>query len=270
MIVCRNFLFFLALFALTAAFAEAKRIVAVGGTVAETLVLLGAEKHLVATDTTAQYPESIAKLPKVGYQRTLSLEGILSMRPDLVLASVEAGPPGVLERLEKMGIRVVRLPDNHDADSAAAMLAAIGAAIGVNGEVADFIKDFCSQLKMLTAKTPDSKPKALFLLSMQNRLAAGRETKADAMFNLIGLENVFADVKGYKPLSPEALAQLQPEWLIIMGGPSAPPAWQNDVALKNTPAGRSGQVLVVDGMFFLGFGPRLPEAVAWARAAIFK
>ena len=57
---------------------EAKRIVAVGGTVTEILYALGAEDRIVARDSTSSYPAGALSKPDIGYMRALSSEGILS------------------------------------------------------------------------------------------------------------------------------------------------------------------------------------------------
>ncbi len=62
------------------------RIVSLGGAVTETLVALGEEDRIVARDATSTWPARIRDLPDVGYIRALSPEGVLSMRPDLILA----------------------------------------------------------------------------------------------------------------------------------------------------------------------------------------
>jgi ABC-type hemin transport system substrate-binding protein len=78
------------------------RIVSVGGAVTEIVYRLGAAEHLVGVDTSSTYPAAATQLPQVGYQRMLSVEGVLSLRPTLVLLSVEAGPPDA-EALLKLG-----------------------------------------------------------------------------------------------------------------------------------------------------------------------
>src|SRR5690349_9704764 len=64
--------------------AVAQRIVAVGGAMTEIVFALGEGAKIVAVDTTSLYPpRAIADLPKVGYLRMLSTEGLLSTKPDL-------------------------------------------------------------------------------------------------------------------------------------------------------------------------------------------
>lgn len=68
-----------------AAQAAPKRVVVIGGALAETAFALGGAEtpryRLVGADTTCTYPDAAKRLPKVGYQRALSAEGLLSLRP---------------------------------------------------------------------------------------------------------------------------------------------------------------------------------------------
>ena len=57
-----------------------------------------AESVLVARDLTSIYPPQITKLPSVGYHRALSAEGIISMRPTMLLTDGNLGPDAVVSR----------------------------------------------------------------------------------------------------------------------------------------------------------------------------
>ena len=70
--------------------APQEKIVTLGGDVTEIVYALGASSSLVARDSTSQWPQAANVLPDVGYLRQLNAEGILSMRPTLVLASAQA------------------------------------------------------------------------------------------------------------------------------------------------------------------------------------
>ena len=63
------------------------RVVSVGGAVTEILYGLGLEKNIVGIDTTSLYPpRAAAEKPSVGYMRQLSAEGVLGLRPTVILA----------------------------------------------------------------------------------------------------------------------------------------------------------------------------------------
>lgn len=107
----------------------------------------------------------------------------------------------------------------------------------------------------------------LFLISVGRGapMASGSGTAADAMIGLAGARNAVTGFEGYRPLSTEALIGLAPDALLLpehaaraVGGGAA----ALEVAgLLRTPAGRSGRVVVMDGLKLLGFRPRTPEAV---------
>ena len=79
--------------------AWAAGLVSIDGALTEIVYALGAEDRLVGVDSTSVYPEAVQSLPQVGYMRQLSAEGILSLQPDLVLATRDAGPEPVFELL---------------------------------------------------------------------------------------------------------------------------------------------------------------------------
>ncbi|SUC46631.1 Hemin-binding periplasmic protein hmuT precursor [Providencia stuartii] len=66
--------------------------------------LMQALKWLLG-DSTSLHPAQAVKLPDVGYMRMLNAEGVLSMRPTLVLASELAKPSMALSQIEKSGVK---------------------------------------------------------------------------------------------------------------------------------------------------------------------
>ena len=99
---------------LTAFAAAQEKIVSLGGDVTEIVYALGAESSLVARDSTSQWPQPATALPDVGYLRQLNAEGILAMRPTLVLASAQAQPSLALKQVEQSNVRVVTVPGSND------------------------------------------------------------------------------------------------------------------------------------------------------------
>ena len=103
------------LFSHAAAAAELpQRWVSSGGSLSEWVVRLGGEGRLVGVDTTSLHPQSLRQLPSVGYQRALSAEGVLSLRPDILIGSEEMGPPPVVAQIAAAGVRVESLSAKPD------------------------------------------------------------------------------------------------------------------------------------------------------------
>lgn len=64
-----------------------QRIVTIGGDITEIVFALGAGDQVIARDSTSLVPEQVKSLPDVGYMRMLNPEGILSVKPTLIIAS---------------------------------------------------------------------------------------------------------------------------------------------------------------------------------------
>lgn len=255
-----------------------RRVIAIGGALVETIYALdaqnGARSALVATDTTSTYPEAAQRLPKVGYQRALSAEGLLSLHPDLILASTEAGPPGVLTQVRQAGVEVLSFPERHDAETVRRKITGIAEILGVGARGKALLTRFDDAWQHAQAIVEASRltrrqqqPRVLFVFSHAGNQAfvAGRKTAADAMLGYAGVCNVMQGFNGYRPLSAEALVTAAPDIVLTtdesctaVGGAAALLAMQGFAA---TPAGKSKRLVSMDALFMLGFGPRLPDAV---------
>lgn len=250
---------------------NAQRIVSVNGSLTEIVYRLEAQDQLVGVDTTSQYPAAAMQLPQVGYQRQLSAEGILSLQPDVVLATSEAGPPTVLEQIQAAGVELVSVPVDYSTEGVLAKIQAVAATTGKQEAGEQLAQNVANEMSQLQAQLdPEAaKPGVVFLLSMGNGspMAAGRDTAANAMIELAGGENVFAShYSGYKPVSAEAMIAAQPDILLMsqdalqgLGGVAGAVELPG-VAL--TPAGKQQRIVTLDGLHLLGFSPRLPDALS--------
>lgn len=244
------------------------RIVSVGSSITEIIYDLGAEKLLVGVDTTSLYPEAARKLPQVGYMRALSAEGVLSLKPTLIIATTAAGPAGALDQLKATGIEIMILPDKYDYDSVVTKIAAIGKVAGKISEADSMIARGREAMKSLADRlaTAKSHPRVLFLLSMSGGApqAAGRDTAAAGIIKLAGGINAVDGYSGYRPLTPESVIASNADYVLVtrqtvqaMGGRQA---ILDQPSLNRTPAGKAGKIIEFDTLLLLGFGPRTPEA----------
>lgn len=247
-----------------------QRVVAVGGTVTEIAFALGRGDRIVAVDSTSYFPAAATTLPRVGYMRTLSAEGVLSLNPQLVLATADAGPPAAMSQLRNAGVRVVMINAEHSFEAVTQKVRSVGEALDAAGPASTLVQKMTDQWKQTNAlvnKLP-GKPRVLFLLAHigNNLMVAGRDTAADAMVRLAGGVNAVSEFSGYRPLTGEAAAVAAPDVLLItregietLGG--AEKVWKAP-GLALTPAGRAQRLVSMDALLLLGFGPRLPDAVS--------
>ncbi len=247
---------------------SSERIVAAGGAVTEILYALGLQDRIVGVDTTSLFPASALKdKPNVGYVRALSAEGVLSLRPTLVVTIPNAGPPDTLKLISEAGVRIVQTPDDQSAAGVIAKVREVGRLTGAKPEADKLAAAIQTRFDALAkARTALDKPKrVLFVLALQNGrpMVGGQNSAADAIIKLAGGINAANAIEGYKPMTDEAVIAAAPDVVLMMnrGDPATPTP---DVfalpAFSATPAAASRTLIVMDGLYLLGFGPRAADA----------
>ena len=246
-----------------------RRLVAAGGAVTEIIYALGQGDRLAGSDISSLWPEEVKRLPRIGYLRTLSAEGILALHPDMLLTTPEAGPPATLEHLRAGQVRIETIPGGFTPESVETKLTRVAEALGQperGRQLVDRFRGEWDRARASVAKLP-GKPRVLFVLAHTggSPMVAGRNTAADAMIQLARAENAGAAFDGYKPLTAEAAAMANPDVILItdegvqeLGGLQA--LWSN-TALRLTSAGKHRRAVSMDSLYLLSFGPRLPAAV---------
>lgn len=245
--------------------AEPSRVVTLGGSVTEIVYGLGQGDRLVGDDLSSLYPEAATKLPRVGYYRAVPVEGVLSLKPDLVLASEQAGPPDALKRLAGVGVRVVTVSDAPSVDSLKARIRGVADALGVAPAGERMVDEISRELARAEA-LPATKARALLLINRTGSpQGAGRDTAANEVMHLAGLVNVLHDQQGYKPLSAEAVGALAPDLIVVtqasLDAGGGMEAFLRLPGIASTQAAAKRRVVVMDDLLILGMGPRLPLAL---------
>jgi iron complex transport system substrate-binding protein len=93
---------------------DTQRIVCLGQAYNEMIFALGAQQNLVGVDLSSTFPPEIKKLTNVGYHRALSAEGILSLRPTLVIDDGNIGPENVVRQLEQLNVPMKTFQARND------------------------------------------------------------------------------------------------------------------------------------------------------------
>jgi iron complex transport system substrate-binding protein len=216
------------------------------------------------------------KLPNVGYARTLSLEGVLSMRPQTLLVTEDAGPPQVLRQLSHAGVQVKVLKADHRYEGLIDRIRAIGFLLGAEARAEKLIKEINHEWQRYQQdinhgvigknEVPVSKkPKAMFIMahSPQQIMVAGHSTSAHAIMNYLHLDNAFKTLQGYKPLTPESVIAGQADIILLTDQGLHAQGGMKGVlrlpGLMQTPAARYRQIYSREANHLLGFGPRLPS-----------
>ena len=258
-----------------------QRWVSAGGALSEWVTALGGESKLVGVDTTSQHPESLKALPSIGYQRQLSAEGILSLRPQILVGTEEMGPPPVLAQIRGAGVQVDMFSAQPDLATLKGNLQHLGKLLGNQAKADELFTEYEHALEqqqrwLAKAQATEKAPGVLLVLGHAGGkpLIAGKDTAADWIVRQAGGRNL-ATHTGYKPFSVESLAGLSPDVLVfadraLTGDAARAALFKENPMLALTPAAKNGRVFELDPTLLVGgLGPRLPQSLVQLSAGFY-
>ncbi|TGK86179.1 ABC transporter substrate-binding protein [Leptospira montravelensis] len=242
-----------------------QRIISVNGTITEIIYSLKLENQLVAVDSTSYYPKEATSLPNVGYQRTLTTEGILNFKPTQVIGLESAGPVATIQNLKDAGIPVTLFSDDFKLETPTYRVLEIGKLFGKEKEAITLAKNIKEQIQKINIKKTNIKVLFIYSRNPSSVFISGTGTAAHAMIELSGAKNAVNEFSEYKPLTSEALVKANPDIILMpeksaigFGGEKA--IWEIN-GMNLTRAGKEKNLILLDDLLLLGFGPRLPIAL---------
>ena len=246
---------------------DVSRIAVAGGSITEIIYALGREAQLVAVDRTSNFPAAARSLPSVGYVRNLSAEGILSMRPTLVLGEDDMGPPEVLEQLASVSVDIRTVPEANTPEGIIEKFKCVASLLGLaEAETSPHLfklsrsASLISGFAELVSDEADVSVAVILNIQSGSPIVAGSGTSGDGVISMLAANNAFAAIEGWKPASREAFLAANPDHIVMTqrgfdmaGGMDG---LARVIGIASTSAFKKGQVHVVDGMSLLGYGPR--------------
>ena len=200
---------------------HAQRVVCISKQYNEIIYALGAEKDIVAVDISSVYPEQIKKLPTVGYHRALSIEGILSAKPTLIMHDNNIGPEHVVKQLNDLRIPMkVFNSKGVDIDSTKALIQEMGLYFTRQKQADSICANLDKEMHIAleTTKKYTTKPRVLIIHFGQASniyLVMSKKSTAGKMVEWAGGEMAVTDEKGMKQLSAEIVSKSDPDVILL-------------------------------------------------------
>lgn len=249
-----------------------ERIVCVSKQINEYLYDIGAQQVLVARDLTSIYPSAITALPSVGYHRALNAEGIISMKPSMLLTDGNFGPAAVADQVAKVGIPVDTLLPGNSVDSAEALMTRLGTMFHRKPQADSIVAAWKAGMDSLMADTAKwaatKRPRVLIIHFGQirnNYLALKRGGPADQMLEWAGATNAIDSVGGMSALTPELIARAAPDVIIAtevgFDRYGTVDKFKTLPGVALTPAAKNNRIYRITEQEIMYFGPRTPAVV---------
>ncbi|MBI4635172.1 MAG: cobalamin-binding protein [Candidatus Rokubacteria bacterium] len=248
-----------------------RRIVSLVPSATEVIFALGAEDRLVGVTDFCDFPPAARAKPSVGGMVAPSLEAIVALRPDLVIATNAGNREETFRDLGRVGIPTYLVTPSRIAEMLD-MVARIGELTGRGAAVAPLRARLEQRITAVQrAVLPLRRPRVLYVLWPEPLIVPGRDALVTELIELAGGASVTAgEADAYPRLSLEAAVARAPEVILLANhgsntGPIAREKWDG---LTSLPAVRAGRVQAVNGDLLHRYGPRVVDGLEQLARAI--
>jgi iron complex transport system substrate-binding protein len=233
--------------------AEPQRIVSLAPSVTEILFALGLGDRVVGVTSYCDYPPEAAEKERVGDTQRPSLEKIVALRADLVIASTASQLEQFVKNLDQIGIPVY-VSNPRDLDGVLASINKIGEVTGTSGTARDLVNRLRDRVRSVESRLAGrDRPSVFFILSNEPLITTGGNTFFNDLINRAGGLSISAEESVDYPLySLETAVAKNPEVIFFQSGEAKLPD-----RLKQTPASRAGRIYHIDDDLLLRPGPRI-------------
>ena len=236
------------------------RIVSLLPSLTETVCALGQCQKLVGVDRYSNWPESAAKLPRMGGGIDPNIESVVAAKPDLVLMATSARGA---ERFASLGLTVLALEPRSHADVQRVMRI-VAQALDVPVVESDRVWRHIDAAVNAAAQSIPEKVKGqrVYFEVSAAPYGASESSFIGETLQRLGVRNILpASLGPFPKINPEFVVRAQPD--IIMVGDSnfadmtTRPGWQNMRAMRTQ---RVCHFKTEESDVLVRAGPRMDEA----------
>jgi iron complex transport system substrate-binding protein len=237
-----------------------QRIVSLLPSLTETVCALGQCQKLVGVDRYSNWPETIAKLPRMGGGIDPNIESVVAAKPDLVLMATSARGA---ERFAALGLTVLALEPRSHADVQRVMRI-VAQALDVPPAESDRVwRQIDAAVNAAAQSIPaQAKGQRVYFEVSRAPYGASESSFIGETLQRLGARNILpASLGPFPKINPEFVVRAQPD--IIMVGDSnfedmrTRPGWQNLRAMRTQ---RVCHFKPEESDMLVRAGPRMAEA----------
>ena len=245
--------------------AAPRRIVSLVPGVTEILFAIGAQDALVGVTDFCDYPPDARRKARVGDMLAPNLETLVSLKPDLVVATRSGNREETFDQLKRLGLPVYLVDEPPSIAGVLRLVGGLGQLTDRRDAAAAVTAGLERRITAVRERVAGRPhPRVLYVLWPEPLIVPGRGSLVSELIASAGGESVTADQgQGYPRMSLEAAVGRAPEVIILARhgartGPAALPQWQR---LESLPAIRSGRLYAADGDLLHRYGPRVVDGL---------
>lgn len=245
-----------------------QKIISLAPSNTEILYALGLADKVVAVTDYCNYPPEVKQKPSIGGYTTPSIEKVVALSPDLILAT-SMHEKQVIPQLEARGMTVLALAPKT-LDDVLAAIKLVGEVTGKKEESAYLLTRMQKRIKTVTDKTnglPEDKRPPVFYLTWHDPLmTSGQGTLHYELIQKAGGRSIFPEVVGTQAVNLESIVARNPQVMIAgigmaSGGDKPFLYLKAETRLQNTEAGKNGTIYKIDIDLTGRAGPRIVDGL---------
>ena len=237
--------------------AEPQRIISLAPHLTEMLFELGVGERIVATVAHSDFPAAAQQIPRLGDAVTLSVEAVVAVEPDLVLAWSTGGNQRTLRQLTEMGYAIYQ-NEAATLNDIAATFEKLGTLIDRRETGVRLAAEFRAALQAQRKRAGDAS-RVFFQISDNQLYTVNDQHLIGQAIRVCGAVNVFGQLELPVPMvSMESILDADPDVILVASPvPGFRSRWEDEWARL----GWQGRTLYVDASLITRPGPRMLDGI---------
>lgn len=197
---------------------EVQRVICLTPSITDTVYALGASTLIVGiTDYTEYPPEASKEKQSVGDILNPSLERIVTLHPDVVIAVSTLNSPSTIQGLERLGIAVFTV-NGHGLAGVYSSITSIGRALGREKEAAALVTQLrAREQKVRTAALLRKHPSVFLVVQLDPCITAGRGAFITELIEAAGATSITDDLtQDWLRVGLESIIPRGPDYIMLM------------------------------------------------------
>jgi iron complex transport system substrate-binding protein len=261
----------------TSSSGQTERAVVISQAYTEIIWALGAQDHVVGVDYSSTWPPEVKNVTTVGYHRALSAEGILSLKPTVIVTDGNIGPPQVVEQLKQLHVPFKTFAAKNDSlEGAKALMREMGAYFHKEARAEELCRKLDADMAraLEEAKQHADRPRvavihygrASNIYLLVGASGGGDAGAAGQMVRWAGGEMAIQQAGMQRMTSPEIVARANPDVVLMTEFGYDRLSGSKDKILElpgvsTSDAAKNGRIYRVEEHDLMYFGPSTGEGV---------
>ncbi len=248
---------------------EPLRIISLAPNVTETIFTLGAQDKLIGRTDYCDFPAEAADIASIGTLLQPSIEKILELNPDIIIASTHFSNE-LLTKLTELNLTVIVIDEMGSLDGLFQNILDIGLIVNKVQESKGVVFQLETRIAAVKAKLSGlKKPDVYYVISYgeYGDYTAGGDTFISEIIELAGGNNIAKDSIGWS-YSLEKIVEKNPDLIICSQYYNTKEGIESSTGYKELPAVKNGNLFTIDNNLVDRQGPRIADGLE-ALAKIF-